>query len=146
MSCWRAWDVRGEFPDIILEAEPPRTRSPKELDRRSSSHAQRRAEGFALTTFEEIASWREDGEDMVEHCTTKTWRRSDHVAIGEYWLENCQRNRRGGRTARKAAQEEFERGIAMVGRWRSSTSAPRPAATARSRRTSGLRHRPVAMH
>jgi uncharacterized ferritin-like protein (DUF455 family) len=108
----------GEYPDIILG--PGRDASeipPEELDPAILiARINVALEGFALTTFEEIRELAEKlGETLIEHC--HDYNMADevtHVAIGDYWLERLSEEQpwRGDRA--KVAQEEFERGIAMV--------------------------------
>ena len=55
------------------------------------------------------------GETMLEHC--HDYNMADevtHVAIGDYWLEKLSEDQPWRKNRAKAAQEEFERGIAMV--------------------------------
>jgi uncharacterized ferritin-like protein (DUF455 family) len=106
----------GEYPDIILGPQrdeiPPEELDPAILMARINVAL----EGFALTTFEDTRKLAEDlGEDLIEHC--HDYNMADevtHVALGDYWLERLTREQpwRGDRA--KAAQEEFERGLAMV--------------------------------
>ncbi len=108
----------GEFPDIVLgpgrdNAEIP----PEELDPAILiARINVALEGFALTTFEEIRELAQKmGETMVEHC--HDYNMADevtHVAIGDYWLEKLSEDQPWRANRAKAAQEEFERGIAMV--------------------------------
>jgi len=73
-------------------------------------------EGFALTTFEEIRALAQAiGEELVEHC--HDYNMADevtHVALGDYWLERLSQQQPWRKERAKAAQEEFERGIAIV--------------------------------
>jgi hypothetical protein len=99
----------GEYPDIILgpsrdAAEIP----PEELDPAILiARINVALEGFALTSFEEVRELAEKiGETMVDEVT--------HVAIGDYWLERLSEDQPWRSNRAKAAQEEFERGIAMV--------------------------------
>jgi len=108
----------GEFPDIIIgsgaaaDEIPPEELDPAILIARINVAL----EGFALTTFEQIRELAEKiGEEMVEHC--HDYNMADevtHVAIGDYWLEKLSENQPWRKNRAKAAQEEFERGIAMV--------------------------------
>jgi uncharacterized ferritin-like protein (DUF455 family) len=108
----------GEYPDIILgpsrdAAEIP----PEELDPAILiARINVALEGFALTSFEEVRELAEKiGETMVEHC--HDYNMADevtHVAIGDYWLERLSEDQPWRSNRAKAAQEEFERGIAMV--------------------------------
>ena len=106
----------GEYPDIILGPQrdeiPPEDLDPAMLLARVNVAL----EGFALTTFEEIRALADAmGEELIEHC--HDYNMADevtHVALGDYWLEKlCQQQPWRGERA-KAAQEEFERGLAMV--------------------------------
>ena len=106
----------GEYPDIILGPQrdeiPPEDLDPAMLLARVNVAL----EGFALTTFEEIRALADAmGEELIEHC--HDYNMADevtHVALGDYWLEKLSQQQpwRGERA--KAAQEEFERGLAMV--------------------------------
>lgn len=106
----------GEYPDIILGPQrdeiPPEDLDPAMLLARINVAL----EGFALTTFEEIRALADAmGEELIEHC--HDYNMADevtHVALGDYWLEKLSQQQpwRGERA--KAAQEEFERGLAMV--------------------------------
>jgi uncharacterized ferritin-like protein (DUF455 family) len=108
----------GEYPDIILgpsrdEADIP----PEELDPAIlMARINVALEGFALTTFEEVRELAEKiGEELVAHC--HDFNMADevtHVAIGDYWLERLSEDQPWRANRAKAAQEEFERGIAMV--------------------------------
>ncbi len=106
----------GEYPDIILG--PQRDEIPaEELDPAILlARVNVALEGFALTTFEEIRKLAQDiGEDMVEHC--HDYNMADevtHVALGDYWLEKLSQQQPWRKERAKAAQEEFEKGIAMV--------------------------------
>ncbi len=106
----------GEYPDIILGPQrddiPPEDLDPAILLARVNVAL----EGFALTTFEEVRKLAQDtGEEMVEHC--HDYNMADevtHVALGDYWLEKLSQQQPWRKDRAKAAQEEFERGIAMV--------------------------------
>ena len=108
----------GEYPDIILgpgrdAADIP----PEELDPAIlMARINVALEGFALTTFEEIRALAEDiGEELVEHC--HDYNMADevtHVAIGDYWLDKLSQAQPWRKDRARAAQEEFEKGIAMV--------------------------------
>ena len=108
----------GEFPDIVLgpgasaEDIPPEQLDPAILIARINVAL----EGFALTTFEEIRELAEKmGETLLEHC--HDYNMADevtHVGIGDYWLEKLSEEQPWRANRAKAAQEEFERGIAMV--------------------------------
>ena len=106
----------GEYPDIIIGPQrddiPPEELDPAILLARVNVAL----EGFALTTFEEIRKLAQDiGEEMVEHC--HDYNMADevtHVALGDYWLEKLSQQQPWRKDRAKAAQEEFEKGIAMV--------------------------------
>jgi uncharacterized ferritin-like protein (DUF455 family) len=106
----------GEYPDIIIGPQrddiPPEDLDPAILLARVNVAL----EGFALTTFEEIRKLAQDiGEEMVEHC--HDYNMADevtHVALGDYWLEKLSQQQPWRKDRAKAAQEEFEKGIAMV--------------------------------
>jgi uncharacterized ferritin-like protein (DUF455 family) len=108
----------GEFPDIVLGPGagaadiPPEELDPAILIARINVAL----EGFALTTFEEIRELAEKmGETLLEHC--HDYNMADevtHVGIGDYWLEKLSEEQPWRANRAKAAQEEFERGIAMV--------------------------------
>jgi hypothetical protein len=108
----------GEYPDIILgpsrndDSIPPEELDPAILIARINVAL----EGFALTSFEEIRELAEKiGEELVEHC--HDYNMADevtHVAIGDYWLDRLSEDQPWRKNRAKAAQEEFERGIAMV--------------------------------
>jgi uncharacterized ferritin-like protein (DUF455 family) len=108
----------GEYPDIVLGpgrdvAEIP----PEELDPAILiARINVALEGFALTTFEEVRELAEKiGETLIAHC--HDYNMADevtHVAIGDYWLEKLSEEQPWRTNRAKAAQEEFERGIAMV--------------------------------
>ena len=106
----------GEYPDIILGPQrddiPPEELDPAILLARVNVAL----EGFALTTFEEIRKLAQDiGEELVEHC--HDYNMADevtHVALGDYWLEKLSQQQPWRKDRAKAAQEEFEKGIAMV--------------------------------
>ncbi len=106
----------GEYPDIILGPQrddlPPEELDPAILLARVNVAL----EGFALTTFEEIRKLAQDtGEEMVEHC--HDYNMADevtHVALGDYWLEKLSAQQEWRKDYSRAAQEEFERGLAMV--------------------------------
>jgi len=108
----------GEYPDIILGPGrdaadiPPEELDPAILIARINVAL----EGFALTTFEEVRELAEKlGEALIEHC--HDYNMADevtHVAIGDYWLERLSEEQPWRKNRAKAAQEEFERGIAMV--------------------------------
>jgi uncharacterized ferritin-like protein (DUF455 family) len=106
----------GEYPDIIIGPQrddiPPEELDPAILLARVNVAL----EGFALTTFEEIRKLAQDtGEEMVEHC--HDYNMADevtHVALGDYWLERLSQQQPWRKDRAKAAQEEFEKGIAMV--------------------------------
>jgi len=108
----------GEYPDIILGPGrdaadiPPEELDPAILIARINVAL----EGFALTTFEEVRELAEKlGEALIEHC--HDYNMADevtHVAIGDYWLERLSDEQPWRKNRAKAAQEEFERGIAMV--------------------------------
>jgi uncharacterized ferritin-like protein (DUF455 family) len=106
----------GEYPDIIIG--PQRDDIPaEELDPAILlARVNVALEGFALTTFEEIRKLAQDiGEEMVEHC--HDYNMADevtHVALGDYWLEKLSQQQPWRKDRAKAAQEEFEKGIAMV--------------------------------
>src|SRR5436309_13610496 len=106
----------GEYPDIILG--PPRDDiPPEELDPAILlARINVSLEGFALTTFEETRQLAEDtGEELVEHC--HDYNMADevtHVALGDYWLEKLSQEQPWRRERARAAQEEFEEGLAMV--------------------------------
>ena len=108
----------GEYPDIVLgpgrdNADIP----PEELDPAILiARINVALEGFALTSFEEIRQLAEKiGETLIAHC--HDYNMADevtHVAIGDYWLEKLSEDQPWRKNRAKAAQEEFERGIAMV--------------------------------
>jgi hypothetical protein len=108
----------GEYPDIVLGPGrdaadiPPEELDPAILIARINVAL----EGFALTTFEEIRELAEKlGETLIEHC--HDYNMADevtHVGIGDYWLEKLSEEQPWRENRAKAAQEEFERGIAMV--------------------------------
>ena len=106
----------GEYPDIIIgparDEIPPEELDPAILLARINVSL----EGFALTTFEEIRALAQAiGEELVEHC--HDYNMADevtHVALGDYWLERLSQQQPWRKERAKAAQEEFERGIAIV--------------------------------
>jgi len=106
----------GEYPDIILGPQrdeiPPEELDPAILLARVNVAL----EGFALTTFEEIRKLADElGEELIEHC--HDYNMADevtHVALGDYWLEKLSQQQPWRKDRAKAAQEEFEKGIAMV--------------------------------
>jgi uncharacterized ferritin-like protein (DUF455 family) len=106
----------GEYPDIILGPQrddiPPEELDPAILMARINVSL----EGFALTTFEETRALAEElGEDLVEHC--HDYNMADevtHVALGDYWLDKLTQAQPWRKDRAQAAQEEFEKGIAMV--------------------------------
>src|SRR5881296_1201342 len=106
----------GEYPDIILGPQrddiPPEELDPAILLARVNVAL----EGFALTTFEETRQLAEDtGEELVEHC--HDYNMADevtHVALGDYWLEKLSQEQPWRKERARAAQEEFEKGLAMV--------------------------------
>ena len=106
----------GEYPDIIIgparDEIPPEELDPAILLARINVSL----EGFALTTFEEIRALAQAiGEELVEHC--HDYNMADevtHVALGDYWLERLSQQQPWRKERAKAAQEEFERGIAVV--------------------------------
>ena len=106
----------GEYPDIIIgparDEIPPEELDPAILLARINVSL----EGFALTTFEEIRALAQAiGEELVEHC--HDYNMADevtHVALGDYWLEKLSQQQPWRKERAKAAQEEFERGIAVV--------------------------------
>lgn len=106
----------GEYPDIIIGPQrdeiPPEELDPAILMARINVAL----EGFALTTFEELRELAAQvGEELVEHC--HDYNMADevtHVAFGDYWLEKLSQQEPWRKERAKAAQEEFERGIAMV--------------------------------
>jgi uncharacterized ferritin-like protein (DUF455 family) len=106
----------GEYPDIILG--PQRDEIPEEeLDPAILlARINVALEGFALTTFEETRQLAEDlGEDVVERC--HDYNMADevtHVALGDYWLEKLSQLQPWRKDRAKAAQEEFEKMMAMV--------------------------------
>lgn len=107
----------GEFPDIVLGPARGDDIPPEELDPAILiARINVALEGFALTSFEEIRELAEKiGETLIEHC--HDYNMADevtHVAIGDYWLEKLSEEQPWRANRAKAAQEEFERGIAMV--------------------------------
>jgi len=108
--------VLGEYPDIILgpqrEDIPEEELDPAVLLARINVAL----EGFALTTFEEIRALAKDiGEDLVAHC--HDYNMADevtHVGLGDYWLEKLSQIKPWRRDRARAAQEEFEKMMAMV--------------------------------
>jgi uncharacterized ferritin-like protein (DUF455 family) len=106
----------GEYPDIILgpsrDEIPPEELDPAILMARINVAL----EGFALTTFEETRELAEKtGETLIAHC--HDYNMADevtHVALGDYWLEKLSDEQPWRKNRAKAAQEEFERGIALV--------------------------------
>jgi uncharacterized ferritin-like protein (DUF455 family) len=106
----------GEYPDIIL-GPPSDDIPPEELDPAIlMARINVALEGFALTTFEETRELAEkSGETLIAHC--HDYNMADevtHVALGDYWLEKLSEEQPWRKNRAKAAQEEFERGIAMV--------------------------------
>jgi uncharacterized ferritin-like protein (DUF455 family) len=107
----------GEYPDIILGPQRADEIPPEELDPAIlMARINVALEGFALTTFEEVRELAEKtGETLVEHC--HDYNMADevtHVGIGDYWLEKLSAEQPWRANRAKAAQEEFEKGIAMV--------------------------------
>jgi uncharacterized ferritin-like protein (DUF455 family) len=107
----------GEYPDIILGPSRGDEIPPVELDPAIlMARINVALEGFALTSFEETRELAEKiGETLVEHC--HDYNMADevtHVAIGDYWLDKLSENEPWRKNRAKAAQEEFERGIALV--------------------------------
>ncbi len=106
----------GEYPDIILG--PQRDDIPEEdLDPALLlARINVALEGFALTTFEEIRRLAADiGEELIEHC--HDYNMADevtHVALGDYWLEKLSHEQPWRKERARAAQQEFEKMLAMV--------------------------------
>lgn len=108
----------GEYPDIVLGPGrdaadiPPEELDPAILIARINVAL----EGFALTTFDEVQELAEKiGETLIAHC--HDYNMADevtHVGIGDYWLEKLSEEQPWRENRARAAQEEFERGIAMV--------------------------------
>jgi uncharacterized ferritin-like protein (DUF455 family) len=107
----------GEYPDIILGPQRGDDIPPEELDPAIlMARINVALEGFALPTFEETRELAEkSGETLIAHC--HDYNMADevtHVALGDYWLEKLSEEQPWRKNRAKAAQEEFERGIAMV--------------------------------
>ena len=99
------------------------------------------ADGRA-TTFEETRQLAEDtGEELVEHC--HDYNMADevtHVALGDYWLEKLSQEQPWRKERARAAQEEFEKGLAMVREMAKAyvgTSMQSDNGTSRGRATTG---------
>lgn len=107
----------GEYPDIII-GPPPGQEIPQEMLDPAVLLARINValEGFALTTFEEIRALAEElGEELVERC--HDYNMADevtHVALGDYWLEKLSQREPWRKERALAAQQEFERALAMV--------------------------------
>jgi len=107
----------GEYPDIILGPQrgdeiPAEDLDPAVLLARINVAL----EGFALTSFEETRQLAQDmGEELVAHC--HDYNMADevtHVALGDYWVEKLSQAQPWRKERARAAQEEFEKQLAML--------------------------------
>lgn len=107
----------GEYPDIILGPPPGHEIPEEDLDPAMLlARVNVALEGFALTTFEELRALAEYlGEELVEQC--HDYNMADeftHVALGDYWLEKLSQIEPWRKERAMAAQQEFEKNMAMV--------------------------------